>query len=464
MSKTMPMPTTMSDQEVRQTICLFLVAWEKQPQPLTPSFENFLHLGKKNLNSPQRTMATNLIAGVVRGRLRLDHFIARLSRTGGANQPGMQNLLRLALFELEAQEARPRPSFAIVSEAVNLCKIMAPGREGYVNAILRNFLRRGSAELLPENNDLAANLSLHYSLPLWLVEKWQKEFGLRPCRRLCRQANVFAGTTFRVNQLKISRAELLDRLVAAGPSGLRSGSCSAGAFSATQASALIDSPWFKEGFISVQDEGAQLIGELVNPKPGETILDACAAPGGKSAHLAELSRDQSHIFAADRDRKRLRLISENNLRLQLSSITPAALDLTQPLPAAWPQSYDAVLLDAPCSGLGVIRRRADLRWRKSPREIAELAIIQLQILENCSRYLRPGGRLIYATCTVSRPENQDNLKRFLARNPAFRLQSRDEIEPAHLRRLISRQGFLETSFLDEESMDGFFAARLIRTC
>ena len=455
----------MTDQDIRQMVCRLLVEWEKRPQALDQLLGKYLLPAQDQCNQIQRTLATNLTAGVVRWRLRLDHLIGKLQNRSKKVKPDLKSILRLALFELEFPADRPRPGYAVVSEAVNLARVMAPGREGFINGILRSYLRRNTDELLPDNDNKPNNLSIRHSLPVWLIKRWQSEFGEPTAKSLCLQANRFTGTTFRVNRLKLSRDVFLHRFEANGDLSfkLEPGLYAENAFSTIQAAPLLDSKWFKEGYLSVQDEGAQLIGELLNPQPGELILDACAAPGGKTAHLAELSGDSCKIIAADRDPARLRRVEETIKRLGLSSIKPTCVDLTKPLSTDLPQVYDAILVDAPCSGLGVIRRRADLRWRKKPEESRHLATIQLQILQNCSRYLKVGGRLVYATCTTSREENQAVVQHFLSENHNFRQVTREEVKPNRLQTLLNHENFLETSFIKKTTMDGFFAAIMTRT-
>ncbi|MBN2810180.1 MAG: 16S rRNA (cytosine(967)-C(5))-methyltransferase RsmB [Deltaproteobacteria bacterium] len=466
--KLQPLPT-MTDQDLRWIICRLLSEWEKHPQALNPLLERSLRQAKKEYNQIQRTLATSLTAGVIRWRLRLDHYLEQLQNQKKKLNSELKNILRLALYELDFPSASPhpqmRPAYAVVSEAVNLARLVTPGREGFVNGILRTFLRRDLKTMLPADNDDPNNLSILHSLPVWLVQHWQKDFSEQQVKTLCRQANQFTGTSFRVNRLKISRDELRENLEREPGDTLRLtfGRFAENAFHTAETAALLDSEWLKKGYLSVQDEGAQLISELLNPQPGEIILDACAAPGGKTAHLAELSHNLSTIIAADKNPERLKLISENSKRLELSAIKTVCLDLTEPLPAELPQSYDAILVDAPCSGLGVIRRRADLRWRKNPADIPTLGKIQLQILQNCSRYLKAGGRLLYATCTTSREENQAVVQRFLAENSNFSQISREKITPKRLQAVINQESFLETSFIEDSTMDGFFAAIMTRT-
>ena len=455
----------MTDQDIRQIVCRLLLEWEKQPQALDQLLEKHLRQTKVEYNQIQRTLATNLAAGVVRWRLRLDHYIDKLQNRNKKIKPDLKNILRLALFELEFPADQPRPGYAVVSEAVNLAKVMAPGREGFINGVLRSYLRRGTDELLPDDNDKPDNLAIRHSLPVWLIRRWQSDFDKPAVQNLCLQANRFTGTSFRVNRLKLSRKDFLDQFETQSDRDFKlvPGLYAENAFSTVQAAPLLGSEWFKKGFLSVQDEGAQLIGELLNPQPGELILDACAAPGGKSAHLAELSDDSCKIIAADREPERLKRIEETIKRLGLSSIKPVCVDLSKPLSKDLPQVYDAILVDAPCSGLGVIRRRADLRWRKKPEDSRHLATIQLQILQNCSRYLKIGGRLLYATCTTSREENQEVVRHFLSKNRNFRQLSKKEIKPDRLQNILNHEGFLETCLIKEVTMDGFFAAIMIRT-
>ncbi len=454
----------MSDQNIRQAVCRFLSRWEARPQAIAPLLEDSLRHSEGECNQIQRALATNLAAGVIRWRTRLDCYINALLTRKKKLPPEVRNILRLALFELGFVADNTRPDYATVSEAVNLAKIMVPGREGLINGILRAFLRCQPERLLPADDDRPQNLAIRHSLPVWLVEKWQSDFGIEKARVLCLKANHFSGITFRVNCHKIDRDDFLKQFERENESALTLEKANFGrhAFHCQQAGPLLDSEWFKEGLISIQDEGAQLIVELMEPQPGEIILDACAAPGGKSAYLAELCDDKATIIAIDASSERLNKIGETCQRLNLQAITSATADLTRPLPADLPQVYDRILVDAPCSGLGVICRRPDLRWRKTLQESRNLAKIQLQILTNCSKYLKVGGRIIYATCTTCRNENQDVIADFLAQNKNFSLCSRTGIKSERLRKLINRGNFLETSFLENAQMDGFFAALMTK--
>jgi len=357
----------------------------------------------------------------------------------------------------------------VVSETVNLAKRELPGRDGFINGMLRTYLRTDPETLLPDpESNPVTFLGVKHSLPDWLISHWLNDYGPQLTEKLCRQANDFAGTTFRVNRLQTSRDDflaLMDEKTAAATGNDKNiipTFYSPEGFTARQAGELLSSRFFRQGAITVQDEGAQLISYLLHPAPGQLILDACAAPGGKAWHLAELSDDQATIFAADISEKRTRLVAETGRRLGLHSVRPLVTDLCRPLPRRMPQRFDAILVDAPCSGFGVLRRRADLRWRKQPGDLEQLATIQLQILTNCSTYLKKGGRLVYCTCTTSKRENQEVVKQFLAEQKDFSLLLTEQLTPEWIRPWFSREGYLQTYFFEPGGLDGFFAAVLQR--
>jgi len=399
----------------------------------------------------------------------LDWIIDRLSKRKKGLDPKVRNLLRLGLYQLAFLSGAP--PYAVVSETVKLAKRELPGREGFINGMLRTFLRTDQDSLLPNpETEPVAFLGISHSLPDWLISSWLHDYGPQLIKKLCRQANNFAGTTFRVNSLQTSRDRFIELLTAQentadtiiGSENITQTVYAPEGFSARQTGGLLSSHHFHQGTITVQDEGAQLIGYLLNPTAGQVILDACAAPGGKAWHLAEISGDQATIIAADISEKRTQLVADTGKRLQLNSVKPLVADLRHPLPPKTPQSFDGILVDAPCSGLGVLRRRADLRWRKQPGDLEKLATIQLQILKNCSTYLKKGGRLVYSTCTSSKKENQEVVERFLAEHPDFFLLSPNQLTPSWIRPWFSREGYLQTFFFEPGGLDGFFAAVLQR--
>ena len=446
-----------------------LLAIDNQSANLEHQLAQCFQFHGKKLGGSSRALITNLTSGSIKWRRRLDWIIARLSKRKKGPDKKTRNLLRLALYQLTFLSGIP--PYAVVSETVQLAKTIIPGREGFINAILRNFLRQEPESLLPDPvKEPISFLGVSHSLPDWLIVSWMRDYGSLLTEKLCRQANSFTGTTFRMNCLKSRRREFLAQLSSSknSPEGLDiSDNITATryapeGFTAKQSGILLSSRFFREGIITVQDEGAQLIGYLLNPAAGEIILDACAAPGGKACHLAELSGDRATIIAADISKKRTKMVAETSRRLGLTSVKALIADLSRPLPSDLPQAFDRILVDAPCSGLGVLRRRADLRWRKQPGDSDHLATIQLQILTNCSTYLKKGGRLVYATCTSSKKENQHVVEQFLAEHPDFFLLLPEQLTPKWIRPWFSHEGYLQTFFFEPGGMDGFFAAVLER--
>jgi 16S rRNA (cytosine967-C5)-methyltransferase len=410
-----------------------------------------------------------LVSGTIKWQRRLDWIIDRLSKRKKGPDPKTRNILRLALYQLTFLSGSP--PYAVVSETVKLAKREIPGREGFINGILRTYLRTEPKSLLPNpETEPIIFLGVSHSLPDWLISSWLTDYGPLLTEKLCQQANEFSGTTFRVNCLQTNRNDFLELLAsqentsdAITTSGNITQTLYAPeGFTARKAGGLLSSHHFQQGTITVQDEGAQLISYLLHPAAGQIILDACAAPGGKAWHLAEISGDQATIIAADVSKKRTRLVANTGKRLHLRAVQPLVADLCRPLPPEIPQSFDSILVDAPCSGLGVLRRRADLRWRKQPGDPEQLATIQLQILKNCSTYLKKGGRMVYATCTTSKKENQGVIERFLAEQPDFSLLSPAQLTPSWIRPWFSGEGYLQTFFFKPGGLDGFFAAVLQR--
>lgn len=275
---------------------------------------------------------------------------------------------------------------------------------------------------------------------------------------LCAANNEIPPVTVRVNPMRTTRDALSAELKRAGID-VTSCRISSSGLMLRGVAHLTELPAYQRGDFYVQDEAAQLVGFAVAPKPGERILDACAAPGGKSTHLAELMSDRGEVVAADAGTKRLERIVENARRLGLTSIRPVAADVTRDLAAFGDTPYDRILVDAPCSGLGVLRRNPEAKWYKTEAVIGKMAALQLKILDQVAPTLKPGGMLVYSTCTTEPEENEAVVGSFLARHPDFRLESLQSLWPES--GLVTPEGTLNTR-VNLYQMDHFFAARLIR--
>jgi 16S rRNA (cytosine967-C5)-methyltransferase len=318
----------------------------------------------------------------------------------------------------------------------------------------------------------AEALAVKYSVPEWLSRRWLERWGIDRASAACEQTSVIPPLTLRVNRLQTTRDEFLDRLHAAGLSAKPTRVSPMGVI--LEEGGIIPSvPGFSEGQFYVEDEGAQLIPPLLDVQPGDLVLDACAAPGGKATHVAELMNNTGRIFAVDRSESRLKLLDANRKRLRHESLVSIAGDLRD---SSWPKripqhlgfgngfgQFDRILVDAPCSGLGVLRRHPEGKWRKSSEQFERHHALQLQILEAASLRLRPGGVLVYSTCSTEAEENESVIDQFLQSHAEFRRESVAPCLPEAGRDLLTARGDLCTMG-NQDSMDAFYAARLKRVC
>lgn len=417
--------------------------------------DHLLDAARRELDSRDSGFLLELVYGVLRNRARIDWLLDRFSRQPIASTDDWtRNILRLAAYQLLFLDRVP-PS-AAVNTATELAK--RHGRKPkYVNGLLRTLARSRETLPVPADEDPATRLAILHSHPRWLVARWIDRFGLDRTDETLRRNNQPAPLVLRANALKNTRDELVALLEQQG-AAVRATRQSPWGIELLSSAGITALPSYKEGRFMVQDEAAQLVSLLLDPRPGETVLDACAAPGGKTTHLAELMHDQGTIIALDSRRDRLPKISENASRLGISIIRPVLGDA-----AAFREgTFDRVLVDAPCSGLGVLRRHPDGRWTKTEATLREKNVIQLHILSNCASLVRPGGTVVYSTCTTEPEENEDVVSHFLANNAVF---SVDTAPPCRIEQsqppLLDSNGFFRT-FPSTTDMDGFFAVRLIR--
>ncbi|WP_151734752.1 16S rRNA (cytosine(967)-C(5))-methyltransferase RsmB [Paenibacillus tengchongensis] len=375
-------------------------------------------LQKAGLGREDAGLATELVYGTISRMLTLDYVLEGFVSKGVAKlQPWVRNLLRLSLYQI--MYLSRVPAHAAVNEAVNIAKKRGhQGISGMVNGVLRSVLRAGELPVLKEGLSPEERISVLHSHPLWLVRRWAEEYGLETAGAMCAANNEAPAVSVRVNTTMISRSAMLAKLLEAGLDAAES-QVSPYGIVVRGGGNLALSSWYEDGYLSVQDESSMLVAEAVAPEPGMRVLDCCAAPGGKSAHMGELMKDDGAIYANDLHEHKTKLIADQAQRLGLECITAHsgdALELAEKLPEA---SFDRILLDAPCTGLGVIRRKPDLKWRKQPGDIAEIAALQGRLLESVSRLLKPGGILVYSTCTTEQAENSGVVSRFLREHPGF---------------------------------------------
>ncbi|WP_379154186.1 16S rRNA (cytosine(967)-C(5))-methyltransferase RsmB [Paenibacillus sp. sgz5001063] len=375
-------------------------------------------LQKSSLSREDTGLATELVYGSISRLITLDYVLGGFVSKGVAKlQPWVRNLLRLSLYQI--MYLNRVPSHAAVNEAVNIAKKRGhQGISGMVNGVLRSVLRAGDLPVLPENLSREERISVLHSHPLWMVRQWAAEYGLEAAEAICAANNEPPVSSVRVNLTMISREALLAQMVEAGLEASPSQLSPYGII-VKGGGNLALSTWYRDGYLSVQDESSMLVAEAVAPEPGMRVLDCCAAPGGKSAHMGELMKDEGFIYANDLHPHKAQLIGDQAKRLGLDSIVTGSSDALQLAQKFEPESFDRILLDAPCSGLGVIRRKPDLKWRKQPEDVASVAELQSELLQTVSGLLKPGGILVYSTCTTEQAENSKIIAEFLQNNPGF---------------------------------------------
>ena len=395
-------------------------------------------LRARPLKPEDRRFLQELVYGAVRWQLTLDTLINQ--KTGGKPQkPLVQNLLRLALYQMFWLERVP--SYAAVNETVEICKRRGLNPQAkFINAVLRAFSRESDATRQTIADFRNTNLPLGYSHPEWLCRRWEERFGREAAIALLEWNNSPPPTFARLNALKTSPDLLLKQW---REEGVEVNGQSfdwippATIYELLSHPPLGRLPSFNEGLFYIQDPSTLLAVETLDPQPGEAILDLCSAPGGKTAYIAQRLQNRGRILAQDLDPARLKMVTANAARLGAVAVTVDE--------ASFPKdtSFDRVLVDAPCSNTGVMRRRVDLRWRVSPEEIQRLALTQLQILKSAARRVRIGGVLVYSTCSIEREENQAVVREFLTSNPRFKLDHerellpmRDRVDGAYCARLV----------------------------
>lgn len=414
-----------------------------------------------DLDRRERGLATELVYGVLRRRGNLDYILSAYCRqTLTKLEPQALCLLRLGVYQLFYLDKVPQR--AAVHSTVELARQMGLERvTGLVNGILRSCIREPQRVQWPLVEDDPVAWLTHYgSLPQWLAKRWLNEFGLGGAGSLAEAMLQVPPTTLRVNTLKIGRDAFIEKLAEADIVARATRFASEGVV--VESGQLRSLPVEDSTLYQVQDEASMLIAHLLAPKAGDKVLDVCAAPGGKTTHLAALSDNQAEIVALDLHPKRLTLVQQGAQRLGCSSIATHPWDMTRPC-SLFPKGYfDRVLVDAPCSGLGVLRRNPESRWRRSENDVRHLAKLQRKILAQASGLVASGGLLVYSLCTTTAEESVQVVESFLAQHADFKQEDLRSLVPSHWAELFDEQGRLFTLSTRHDRMDCFFAAALRR--
>lgn len=424
-------------------------------------------LNEAELSRQDAGLATEIVYGTIQRLNTIDDVLAkRVKGWPRKIEPWVRSLLRMSYYQLRWLDRVP--AHAVTDEAVRLAKKRGhAGIAGLVNGVLRGILREGVVPPPPEGLTASERIALDHSHPKWLVERWIAAYGEPAAEAICAAGNEPPRASARVNALRADRGQLLRAMAEDGLDARESELAPAGIVAA-RAGSLAATRWFRDGEITVQDESSMLVAAVAAPEPGMRALDCCAAPGGKSTHLAELMGDRGVVIANDIHPHKEALVAQQAERLGLTCIRTTAMDAAE-LPDRLTGelgAMDVVLLDAPCSGFGVIRRKPEIKWNKSESDIAALAELQRSLLERVHAFVRPGGTLVYSTCTIAKEENEETVRHFLVRHPEFAL---DPGWPPAILEALKRRGALPEGFEGMAQLlpqqfgsDGFFIARMKR--
>ncbi len=414
------------------------------------------YLEASSLEGRDRALFTELLYGTVRRLNTLDWMLNHFaSRPIDEVPPPIRAILRTAAYQVMYLERVPPR--AAVHEAVNLAKRYGHrGTAGFVNGVLRALVRGHDRVTWPA--DPVARLALEGSHPEWMVDRWLERFGEDATRQLLRWNNRRPPLTVRPNPLRATARELVEDLAQRGFK-VRTHQLFTDLVVLEGPGRLREVPGFREGLFTVQSAASYLVGRVVAPKAGEAVLDLCAAPGTKTTQLAEMMENRGRVLAVDVNPERLKLVGDAAERLGLTIVETAALDARR-LGDAVSDRFARVLVDAPCSGLGVLARNPDARWRKQPGDIRKLAELQSEILKEACRMVAPGGVLVYSTCTTEPEENQCQIEQLLAERDDFEAEDIRPYLPEVLRGAASSTGVQLYPHLHQ--LDGFFIARLRR--
>lgn len=411
---------------------------------------------KEDISYKDKRFISNLVYGVLENRIFLDYIIRKYSSIRLKKIQGSTlNILRMGAYQLIFLDKVP--DSAAVNESVNLVKKANPRSSGFVNGILRSMVREKDRLPIPKReDDLIEHLSVKYSHAKWIVEKFTSDFGGEFTEEILKANNNKPLMNIRTNTLKISRENLIKRLEELGmivsPSKYNNSGIIVNSFDES----IVNIDLYKEGYFIIQDNGSMLITEILDPKAGEKVLDVCSAPGGKTTHMAELMSNEGVIIARDVYDHKLELVNNSAKRLGISIIKTESHDgrLYKELDQA---SYDKILLDAPCSGFGIIRRKPEIKYNKSLDDLLSLADLQYEMLEVNSKYLKVGGEMIYSTCSINKEENDQVVEKFVKEHDDFEIVDiSDKISTIDVERktITLYQSFNET--------DGYFICKLKR--
>lgn len=402
--------------------------------------DKFINENREKLSNLDINFISELVYGVVTWKLTLEYIIQKYSKTKIKKMSDwVKNILYLGSYQIIFLDKVPKS--AAVNESVNLCKKYNFKSVGLVNAILRKIEKSDYEEISNITNSIT-RISLKYSMPEWIVKKFCDEYGEEETANICQTLNLRPNISVRINRLK-GKMEL-------GEKGILEDFRTI-----TGTKNITKTKEYMEGNITIQDEAAGLSSFVLAPKEGEIVLDACSAPGGKTTYLAELMHNKGKIVAWDIYEERLKQVEQNAKRLGIDIIQTEVHDATK-LKEEYVEKFDKILLDVPCLGLGVIRRKPDIKWNRQEEDIKEISDIQFNILKTCSKYLKKNGTLVYSTCSMLKEENDAIIEKFI-KEEKFETVNIEEQIPNEFSKITTNN---MVQFLPSQNHDGFFITML----
>ena len=407
-----------------------------------------------------RALVTELIYGIIKYKITLDYIIEQFSSIKiNKLSKWILNILRMGIYQIVYLDRIP--DSAACNESVNLAKRYGhQGSVRYVNAVLRNISRNKNNISFPDKKEQPMEyLKIKYSFPEWLIEKWVIQYGYEFTESLCAASNQVADLSVRVNTLQITREELIRYLEQEGVQAVPGRYCSE-ALLLNNVGNIEELETFKKGFFQVQDESSMLVSKVLDPQPGEFVMDVCCAPGGKTTHIAQLMKNQGTVLGWDIHEHKIELVRNTANRLGFNIIRAELQDATQEVAEYFNQA-DKVLVDAPCTGLGILRRKPDIKWNKANEDLDSITSLQKRILHVSSQYVKKGGCLVYSTCTIQEEENIHIIREFMDSHPDFVVEN---IQPYFSQKLDTdslKQGYVQL-YPNIHRTDGFFMCKLRR--
>ena len=440
--------------KVRETALKALYKIDEKEAYSNIALDEIIKENRNKLDERDIGFISEIVYGVTTWKLTIDEIIKKYSKIRLKKiSPWILNILRMGIYQIVFLDKVPKS--ASVNESVNLAKRYGhKSSSNFVNAILRKIDKKDYEEFFELKDDVE-RISKTTSMPTWIIEELLKENDIKKVEEICRCSNVRPKVAIRVNNLKTNKEELAE-LLKGRKIEFKEGVLE-DFFILKNVKNIENLDLFRKGFFTIQDEGAGLIALIVEPQPNEIILDACSSPGGKTTYMAELMENKGKILAWDLHEHRVNLVDENAKRLGIDIIETKCEDATV-FKQEYVEKFDKILLDVPCLGLGVLKRKPDIKWKRKKEDIVEITKIQEKILETCSKYLKPNGQIIYSTCSIIKDENEKIIEKFLEKNKKFNYVKIEINKCREDTKNVGKSGKIQ--LYQNEENDGFFMCKL----